>query len=58
MYDLAYCISNQLDDHFASAVVRSDPIAIGQRRLVKDDVTKVALKGWIRNCQDGFEKSR
>ncbi len=58
MYDLAYCILVQLDDHFASAVVRSDPIAIGQRRLVKDNVTKMALKGWIRNCQDGFEKSR
>jgi tRNA-specific adenosine deaminase 1 len=58
MYDLAYCISNQLDERSASEVVPSDSIAIGQRRLVKDDVTKVALKGWIRNCQDGFENSR
>jgi len=58
MYDLVSCIWNQLDEHSASAVVRSDSIAIGQRRLVKEDVTKVALRGWIRNYKDGFEKAR
>lgn len=58
MHDLGSCVSNQLDKYSASAVVRSDSIAISQRRLVKDDVTRMALKGWIRNYQDGFEKSR
>lgn len=58
MHDLGSCVSNQLDKYSASAVVRSDFIAISQRRLVKDDVTRMALKGWIRNCHDGSERSR
>lgn len=58
MYDLGSCVLNRLHEHSASAVVRLHPIAIGQRRLVKDDVTRMALKGWIRNCEDGFEKPR
>lgn len=58
MYDLGSCVFNRLHEHTASAVVCLYPIAIGQRRLVKDDVTRMALKGWIRNCEDGFEKPR
>jgi len=58
MWDLASCVSNQLNEHSPSAVVRSASKTIAQRRLVKHEVTTMALKGWARNCQDGFEKPR
>lgn len=55
MNQLSSSVTSHLDVNNHSG---HESVAFFQRRLVKEDVIKLALRGWIANCTDGCEKSR
>lgn len=57
MRELASLVLDQLDQDASSAEARFGPLAFNERKVVKQEVTSVALKGWLPNHHDGFEKS-